>query len=205
MDYQLRMRQITEHLNDFLRRYRRPDHLDAEQSLIELRSMAEAVNKRIAASVDGPELGDRVRDIFQCLAETYRGKDWPKVADFVAAVKDTHKPVRSETSERRAPEYIMADRMNAGEGVGDGWLYGRLAVTLMATGLVSQETMRQYRSALYFSTKDVLGKHPAGVAETNRREAEWIARHEAAEAMQNAPVKNYDVPVYEPKHFGGAA
>lgn len=73
---------------------------------------------------------------------------------------------------------IMADRMNNGDNVGDGWLYGRQAVELEKSGLVSRDTMRKYRSTLFFSMKQAW---PAEIAAM--READLIAKHDAAENL----------------------
>ncbi|MGR3524864.1 MAG: hypothetical protein ACU0CT_02555 [Paracoccaceae bacterium] len=74
------------------------------------------------------------------------------------------------------PMEIAAHRMNEGEAVGDEWLYGQNAARLIASGLVPADTMRKYRSALYFAAKDDCG---ADIAKT--MEAGWLARHAAAE------------------------
>jgi len=44
MDYNQRIRLITAQINDFLRLYKRPDHLDQETALAEMREMAEEIN-----------------------------------------------------------------------------------------------------------------------------------------------------------------
>lgn len=75
---------------------------------------------------------------------------------------------------------VMAARMSNGEHVGDNWLYGRNAVKLMKSGLVLQNTMTKYRSALFFALKDAYG-------ETKAREMEksMLERHADAEALNN--------------------
>lgn len=109
---------------------------------------------------------------------------WPTVSEVGAACSNVNKS-RSLSGQRQSvttiPATIVARRMNAGETVGDGWLYGRDAVVLIKTGDVSSDLMRRYRSALYFSAKKLHGEEKARLME----EA-WIARHDAAEALDQA-------------------
>jgi len=117
---------------------------------------------------------------------------WPTVSEVGAACSNINKSVALGSQRKgvmKSPPEIMAARMNAGEDVGDGWIYGRGAVEVMRTGQVSQETMRKYRSALYFAFKDFYGEDIA-----KAREADWIARHEAAESLEAAS----DMPKGEP-------
>ena len=79
------------------------------------------------------------------------------------------------------PIEATAARMNANDGVGDGWLYGRNAVDLLKSRLVGADVMRRYRSTLYFSLKKVYGDRIA--VDMERR---FIDRHEAAEKLERA-------------------
>lgn len=92
MNYNDRLRLITAALNDFLRRYRRPEHLDEHTMLAELRSMAEAINRRISGSSSPDDLVARVDQAIQHVTERYRGREWPKPADFATAMDATRKP-----------------------------------------------------------------------------------------------------------------
>ena len=73
-------------------------------------------------------------------------------------------------------EAIVARRMQRGDAVGEGWLYGYLAVRLLATGLVDGETMRRYRSAAYFARKHAYGVDKATAWEDERKDAHDKAR-----------------------------
>lgn len=94
------------------------------------------------------------------------------------------------------PVKIAAKRMNAGDGVGDDWLYGVLCVRLMAAGEVSQDTLRKYRSSYFFSLKDSLGDEAAA----RSIEAEKLEKHKAAEEMDRDNRK-FTAPTYHPKSF----
>ena len=74
-----------------------------------------------------------------------------------------------------------ADKMNTGQAVGEDWLYGRKCLDLMASGQVSRDTLRQYRSTFYFSLKKTYGQ-----AKARKIEVDKIAKHDAAAAMERA-------------------
>lgn len=76
---------------------------------------------------------------------------------------------------------ITANRMNAGEVVGEGYLYGSDAVELGVRGLVDKDTMRKYRSAAYFKRKDIYG-HDAAIAWEEAAQK----RHDEAKAVYKA-------------------
>lgn len=206
MDYNERMKLIASELNDFLRRFKRPDHLDNDQAMLEIKATCTAINKRMAAGIDKIAVLDRLGDAFQDVCENFRGTGWPKTAVFVTSMESIakRKPANVITfkpSENTSPVIAAAKCMNAGEAIGDDWLYGRLCIELMATGDVDQETLRKYRSALYFTMKDVWGETIA-----RQNEDALIARHESASRWtSNDTGKRYSAPAYSPKTFGGAA
>lgn len=183
MEYEARMKLIAGELNGFLRRYKRPDHLDNDQALIEIKAMATAVNKRIQSGLSQSAVLSKLDSAFQEVAELFRGREWPKPALFVEAMANVNRsaPSGDVTADDWVldPIQIAADRINAGDAVGDNWLYGHDAVSLMRSGMVSKETMRKYRSAMYFKTKDVIKNE----AEARRREDLLIRKHEAAENL----------------------
>ena len=82
----------------------------------------------------------------------------------------------SHAEDAKSVARYAADRISAGEAVSDAWLYGPIAVEIERSGLVGADIMRKYRSALYFSAKDLHGEETA--RDTERA---WVARHEAAE------------------------
>lgn len=97
------------------------------------------------------------------------------------------------------PSAIAARRMNAGEVVGDEWIYGRRCVEVMETGEVSQDTLRAYRSGYFFALKKSLGDGEAA----RKIEAQMIAKHDAAEASYRQGVSGprFKAPAYKPKGF----
>lgn len=185
MQFQDRVRLITAKLNEFLRLYKRPEHLDQNGALVELREMAEEMNALMPTSFGPSDLEARITDALRMIRQTYKGRAWPTVSHMVEAMERVAKRSGGTVAiADEAPKWeldplaIAARRMNEGEAVGDSWLYGRDALRLMQSGLVPADTMRKYRSALYFEAKAKSGEDNARTMEAN-----WIARHEAAEAL----------------------
>lgn len=96
---------------------------------------------------------------------------WPtekqiaEAAKAIAPASGNRPREKGDTDEAR----IAADRMNAGEPVGEGWLYGTLACDMIERRLVDEPTMRKYRSKAYFHRKDVLGAEAADAWEADRK------------------------------------
>lgn len=76
---------------------------------------------------------------------------------------------------------INARRMNRGEPVGEGWLYGISACEIIAAGNISEATMKAYRSGAYFARRSMYGEAPARAWQADRE-----AAHEAAKAVWRA-------------------
>lgn len=119
---------------------------------------------------------------------------WPterEVRDAAAIVnRDRPKP-RSDGPSVDAHE-IAGRRMANGEPVGENYLYGREAVELIRRGLVDEATMTRYRSAAFFSRRDIQTE-----ASALAWEVEAKARHAAAKEMLRDPEtkrRRLDIP-----------
>lgn len=186
MDYQSRIRIITSRLNEFLRQYQKPTHLDNEAGLTEIRTITEEINNLISASSSPDDLAQKVDGCFRSIRQDYTQRTWPTPAHFVKGMKVVqarssigadNAAGRPSVAQMKGPHEINADRMAAGDAVGDSWVYGRGAVELLREGMVTQDTLRKYRSALYFRAKEVGGPEYAAQIEEAMK-----ARHAAAEA-----------------------
>ena len=116
---------------------------------------------------------------------------WPTEKEAKeAAVSAAKEAPKSETW--KLDEYeVIGKRMSAGEAVEEGYLYGRQAAELIRRGLVDETTMRKYRSAAYFSRKEVYTQAAATAWEDEAKD-----RHDAAREMAKAaPRKNFDTSV----------
>jgi hypothetical protein len=183
MTYEERMRLITGHANRFLEEWKRPEHLTSETAMKRLRSVAEAINKRLPASLNRDGLEEVCSDIFQAAAEAHRGKEWPDVSLFAKCAEE-----RGQTAAQAAPVAHVFDtvdinfrRMKRGDALGDEWLFGRRAVELLERG-ATEEEFDAYRSGLFFGFKEVWGVEPA-----REKEMELRRRHDDALTLAGKP------------------
>lgn len=123
---------------------------------------------------------------------------WPifeaKLGEICGSMWPTEKEIRdagkATTREAPRPEGVKFDgldmrdiaiaarRMARGEPVGEGYLWGRMAVEMIAERLVDEPTMSRYRSGAFFARKDAYGE-----AAALAWEAEAKDRHEAAKEI----------------------
>lgn len=131
------------------------------------------------------------------LAENSETRAWPTEGEIKKAAMSLRGTQTKQVAEGDEidPLVILSGRMERGEHVGDGCLYGRVAVDMLARGLVTHDTLRKYRSGLYFRLKKVYGEEKA-----REMEAELIQRQEDAEALSSS-AKRYSAPAYEPKRI----
>ncbi len=125
---------------------------------------------------------------------------WPTVGEIKAAAIAITEPGQRRVSQADdlQPLKVAARRMENGEPVGDGHLYGRMAVDLIAAGLVDETTMKRYRSGLFGQLKATYGETQA-----LDMEAKLKARHEAARQSHSQQSEPRDLPMPELKTMVG--
>lgn len=154
MHYQDRIRIAASIVTEFLRYYQRPGHLDNEMATREIAAIAEEVNALAPTSLSPEEFKGRVTDACRYLRQTYAQRGWPVVAHFIKAMEAmASKAAKNTTSapvsaDHLSPAQIAAQRIRNGEDVGDGWLYGRLALQLVSDGLVTEGDLQPYRDRM---------------------------------------------------------
>jgi hypothetical protein len=176
LNYQERMRTITAHLNAFLAEWKRPDHLEPETALRKMRAMAEAINKRLPASCVNDSLAIACDDIFQDVAESHRGREWPDVSLFAkaAGTKGEAAARAMPTTETRDTVDTNLERLRSGAPLGDEWFFGRRAVELLGRG-ATEADLDAYRSGLFFGAREIYG-----VEEAQRMELAARRKHDDA-------------------------
>lgn len=127
-----------------------------------------------------------VSSVLEQCSYQMKTRAWPTVGELGAACSNARKAMKP--SEKPAAfvldvHELNANRMKAGEAVGEGYLYGREAVEMIARGLIDQETMTKYRSAAFFRRKDIHGEEAALAWE-----AEAKQRHEDAKTARKQRV-----------------
>lgn len=174
---------LAEKFNSFLDRYTPPRHM-VENEVAQL----EEVNSLFKAFVllapsDGcDQWADRVLDR---LAMSLKTRAWPnsyevrKAAEAEVAAKASPRRVSAEDQDAVALQRTAA-RMEQGEPVGEGWIYGIRAHELLRAGLVTEEVLTAYRENWFKGNKAVWGEEKA-----LQRQAEALARHERAGGMFN--------------------
>lgn len=126
------------------------------------------------------------------LDEDAKTRAWPTSNEIKASATAIATPARTGKSadEELQPLKVAAGRMERGEHVGDGYLYGRMAVDLIAAGLVDEETMSRYRSGLFGMLKSTYGE-----AKALEMEAALKARHESARESHRQQPEPRDLPM----------
>ena len=106
-------------------------------------------------------------DACRILRQTYTQRAGPMPAHFIKAMEAVANKVNkaaaadAKVATFDSPQQIAAKRIIEGEQVGDGWLYGRLALGLLNDGLVSEVEIDRYRQALRRSAERAYGADQA--------------------------------------------
>jgi len=185
---------LSERFNEWLDRYAPPRFIaDKPQAM---QDEADVLLRIVARHAPTEGYAEWLDGVLRALTEGMQARTWPTGGEVSKACMKAN--TFSGKASRAAPEWILdpmevsASRINAGEAVGDGWLYGRRCVELLRSGRVTQEQVNRCRSALFFSFKDVYGE-----AEALRMEGILKAKHAAAddrpEAAREARSLSYGV------------
>lgn len=182
----MRKEHLKQHLVKYLDRRFPPRGMSEQAQIEELQALLRATMK--CAPEEGyqewwPKLEDSLDSIMQT-------RSWPTVNQIRAAAK----LVGKNTAEKKSawvldPVKIAAKAIRAGEAVGDEWIYGVRAVSLLSE--LSEDDLTPYRSSLFFRMKDVWGEDKA-------RKAERQYRHKHDEARDGAGLPPiFSIPLLE--------
>ena len=179
---------LSERFNEWLDRYAPPRFIaDKPQTMQE---EADTLLRIVARHAPTDDYAEWLDGVLRALTEGMQARTWPTGGEVSKACQkaNTHRPKHAQTEWKLDPVAINARRMNAGEAVGDEWLYGRRAVELQQSGLVSADRVQQYRSGLFFKLKQVYGE-----PEALRMEAVMRKRHADAECPGDVWDRGYAV------------
>lgn len=133
------------------------------------------------------EWWQRVEDGLAESCETY---SWPLPRQFSKAAEAASKTPgtvgQAGVAWEADPVKVAADRMNAGEAVGEFWLYGEKAVALEESGRVGADTFKAYRSAAYFNRVHKRRDGTEDRTEADAWEAQARKDHAAAKSRAGA-------------------
>lgn len=172
--------EITEIFTRWLERYAPPASI-RENSRAQ-QDEVDALLSVLLRSAPRGEAGPWVRQALDRMEYRMKTRAWPTKAELAdVCSKLSQEKARDAvdlSGQDLSPIAINARRMRAGEPVGEGWLYGRNAVELIACGQVDRETMERYRSAAFLSKRKLRGEEDARAWEDAAK-----AQHEAAKVV----------------------
>lgn len=162
------------------------------------RREADALLKALLKFAPQTEFSPFVRSVLEQLDFQMKTRFWPAIHDVAAVCTNVRKEISRQNPKAAMaddrdmrPEAITARAMMEGKPVGEGWLYGRDAVAMIAAKLIDKATMDAYRSGAFFARRDLYGE-----AAALAWEAEAKARHEDAKAIhREAPADGRDTSV----------
>lgn len=137
---------------------------------------AESLFRILLRSAPREAYSDWVANVLSIAETAMKTRAWPTAHELGSACTGAMKH-RQSSSEHTVfdPMIINANRIHAGDPVGDDCLYGRNAIDLVSRGLVSEADLDRYRSGMFFSARRTYGE-----AEALRIEGEMKHRHEMA-------------------------
>lgn len=180
----LRNAEIAKHLNDWLfsGRYNPPRDFRGNERAEQAEAEALlGVLLKFAPQVDPSPFIKRVLDQLEYQMKV---RVWPNKGELGAVCANIRKEAPPSDSAGSGREVDMTDaavtarKMQAGLPVGEGALWGSLAVEIAARGLIDADTMRRYRSGAFLARKTAYGEASALAWEAERK-----AAHEAAKAV----------------------
>jgi hypothetical protein len=175
MDF--RKAEISQRLNEWLDRLAVPFHLRDKPEAAQ--KEAEALLRMVLKYAPKTDYVAFVNRICDLLDARLKERKWPSPHDMGAAcvnvAKDTARGSACDEWVDTSPEAITGRRMARGEPVGEGWLWGRAAVDLIAGQHVTREVMDRYRSGAFLARRKAYGEDAALAWEADAK-----ARHDAA-------------------------
>lgn len=174
----LRAVEISKIFGLFLKRYTPPNGIKGDDD-----AMRAEMNSLLAVLVRfAPHQGytDWVSAVLDDLEYSMETRAWPTKSQLGRACKERSKRQGVGRGEEYKVDPIRenARRIQARELVGDEWIYGRRAVELLASGLVTRGDIEAYRKGMAYDAKQIWGDDVAGSAL-----ARMEARHSAAEQL----------------------
>lgn len=187
----LRKSDIAQRLVFWLRGYTPPQGIKDSPELVQAEAdKLLAVLLKFAPQV---EYQPWLNAMFDQLEYQMKTRAWPSKAEVGAVCAN----MRKEDVQRGAiprtspptPAEINAARIKAGEPVGDAWLFGRLALELVAEGHVSEGELNTYRNSMFrHIRKTYVGDEAERLIRT------YEARHSEAKTYGEPSPRNVRIP-----------
>lgn len=140
---------------DFLSSYSSPRGLSEDAKVSQIKNIADAFARRLPVG-DISRYEADIEKTFTAIRDDHKGYAWPVQSEFVDAMpKGTAHSGPKLQQYRPDEKEAMAKRMNAGEAVQEGWVWGGSSWPLVAGGMVPRDVMESYRRASVAAFKDV--------------------------------------------------
>ena len=173
---------ISGRLQRFLERRQMPRRLAGKEAATadELRALLGAVER---GAPRGAEALANWWPGFETALGANGNQYWPSEKDVTDACRKVAPPRPREMDPDGKPDecVIMGRRMEAGEAIGEPYVYGFKACELIRRGLVSEATMARYRSAFFLKRRSVYGEEAARAWEARAK-----AEHESAMSVSRS-------------------
>ena len=172
-----RTTEISQMLLRWLDRYSPPASMkDKPQAM---QDEAEALLRVLLKFAPGSDYVGWVNGALDSLEYQMKTRAWPTKGEMGAVCANLRKDRAVSAEPVVFDTYtIMAARMKAGDAVGEGYLYGREACDIIKRRLVTEDTMKAYRSAAFMARRQMHGEAAALQWETQAKHD-----HEMAKAM----------------------
>jgi hypothetical protein len=194
-----RTTEISQMLLRWLDRYSPPASMkDKPQAM---QDEAEALLRVLLKFAPASDYVGWVNGALDSLEYQMKTRAWPTKGEMGAVCANLRKDKAVNAEPVVFDTYsIMAAKMKAGGAVGEAYLYGREACEIIKRRLVTEETMKAYRSAAFLNRSQMYGedaalkweaqaKHDHEMAKAMLRDAETQKRAVALPAMK--PVRAY--------------
>lgn len=170
---------LSEAFNAFLARYSPPRHMQASPETMQ--AEADALFRVVMKFAPSTDYENWLDAVLEQLAYQMKTRAWPTVHEVGSSARNISRS-RSEASPKHTEVTlnkfdIMAGKVREGLPVGDGYLYGKMAVEMVEGGYILETELTRHRSALFFGMRDAWGEERA-----LEKEAELKRRHETAKA-----------------------
>lgn len=159
---------------------------------------AEALAKVLLRMAPNAGYVEFVNEALDALDQQMKTRFWPNANELGAACSNMKKEryrkgnFQNNLDVDMSDEAITARKMQRGEPVGEGWLYGRQACILIATGMIDEPTMAAYRSGAFLARREAFGQDAALTWEAEAKERHQEAKIIRRQTMQ--PNRNTAAP-----------
>lgn len=174
---------LMRRINDYLSRRTPPKNFSADEDL-KSQQLAEYVNILRRFAPEGDKLNDWWREFMDRLSDESDTWAWPAPKELAKAAKAAGAAV-GKKGDTWKPDSVQINlaRLNAGEPIGEDWLWGDGALRLEAAG-ASRQVLRERRIQL---ANDMARLYPAD--QVKARLLDLKARHEAARDLADAKME----------------